>query len=421
MRLPRPPHASPLAPIARAAASSLASVLLASSLLGGDVGPQLGPAAAFASQPLTEEQKLVAEAWRVTDREFVDREFGGQDWFSVRQKMLKQRYDSRVDAYDQVRAMLAALDDKYTRFLTPSAYDAVFVTATGGVVGIGVELQTETEPSNRVTINNVVPGGPADRAGVRPGDEIVNADGEDCTRLSAEEASKYVRGAAGSKLRLVVRSSPDAEQRVVLIERAEVKLAAVTKSSATLGGVPVGFVTIRQFSTSTAADVKAALADVLAKRPAALVLDLRGNTGGYFTGGVDVARLLLPKGRPITFVTDNRRNVVTYETYDDGLDTETPLYLLVDSRTASASEILSSALQDNGRAKLIGCSGPRTFGKAVIQTVSPLSDGSGIVVTTARYQTPQRTDINKKGIAVDMEKDCPISTEAAKCLPSKLV
>ena len=211
MRLPRPPHAPPLAPIARAAASSLASVLLASSLLGGDVGPQLGPAAAFASQPLTEEQKLVAEAWRVTDREFVDREFGGQDWFSVRQKMLKQRYDSRVDAYDQVRAMLAALDDKYTRFLTPSAYDAVFATATGGVVGIGVELQTETEPSNRVTINNVVPGGPADRAGVRPGDEIVNADGEDCTRLSAEEASKYVRGAAGSKLRLVVRSSPDAE------------------------------------------------------------------------------------------------------------------------------------------------------------------------------------------------------------------
>ena len=155
------------------------------------------------------------------------------------------------------------------------------------------------------------------------------------------------------------------------------------------------------------------------------------------------------------------------------MDTETPLYLcaslwradaspraiplhaarrslpsrrrLVDSRTASASEILSSALQDNGRAKLIGCSGarprgrdgrrrtsdarhlpspaagPRTFGKAVIQTVSPLSDGSGIIVTTARYQTPKRIDINKKGIAVDMEQDCPISTEAAKCLPSKLV
>ncbi|EOD24861.1 carboxyl-terminal processing protease [Emiliania huxleyi CCMP1516] len=409
MRLPRPPHAPPLAPIARAAASSLASVLLASSLLGGDVGPQLGPAAAFASQPLTEEQKLVAEAWRVTDREFVDREFGGQDWFSVRQKMLKQRYDSRVDAYDQVRAMLAALDDKYTRFLTPSAYDAVFATATGGVVGIGVELQTETEPSNRVTINNVVPGGPADRAGVRPGDEIVNADGEDCTRLSAEEASKYVRGAAGSKIgawgpRPRPEPAPPSPQ---------VKLAAVTKSSATLGGVPVGFVTIRQFSTSTAADVKAALAD-------ALVLDLRGNTGGYFTGGVDAAA-----------AQGTADHVRDRQPSQRGMDTETPLYLLVDSRTASASEILSSALQDNGRAKLIGCSGarprgrdgrrPRTFGKAVIQTVSPLSDGSGIVVTTARYQTPQRTDINKKGIAVDMEKDCPISTEAAKCLPSKLV
>eukprot|EP00967_Tisochrysis_lutea_P158218 scaffold322783_cov31-Tisochrysis_lutea.AAC.2 len=123
--------------------------------------------------------------------------------------------------------------------------------------------------------------------------------------------------------------------------------------------------------------------------------------------------------------------------YEDGLDISTPLYLLVDSRTASASEILASSLQDNGRAKLIGCSGPRTFGKAVIQTlpflpaadplralrrtqVSPLSDGSGIVVTTARYQTPKRTDINKQGIEVDIQKDCPPSIEAAECLPTKL-
>lgn len=306
-----------LAPtLARAAAS----VVLASSLCFGNMGqPEfLQLPAAIASQPLTDEQKLAAEAWRVTDREFVDREFAGQDWFSVRQKMVKRKYDARDLAYDEIRTMLASLGDRYTRFLTPAAYDAVFATATGGVVGIGVELQSEPVqdgmPQTRVLVNNVIPGGPADKAGVKPGDEIVNADGEDTSLLSAEEASKYVRGAAGSKLRLTVRSAGEAEPRVLLIERAEVKLAGVTRSSTSVDGTPAGVVSIRQFSTSTADDVKAALTDVLAKKPAVLVLDLRGNTGGYFTGGVDVARLLLPKGSPITYVTDNRRNVVTYET-----------------------------------------------------------------------------------------------------------
>ena len=214
--------------------------------------------------------------------------------------------------------MLAALGDKYTRFLTPSAYDAIFATATGGVVGIGVELQTEEvvrdKPESRVIVNNVVPGGPADKAGVKPGDELVNADGEDLTNLSAEEASKFVRGAAGTKLRLELRSAGESEPHVLLIERAEVKLAAVTKASRSVGGTPVGIITIRQFSTTTTEDVKSALIEVLKQKPGALVLDLRGNTGGYFTGGVDVARQLLPKGSTITYVTDNRRNVVTYET-----------------------------------------------------------------------------------------------------------
>jgi carboxyl-terminal processing protease len=305
-----------LAPFARAAAS----VALASSICFGHMGQPgfLHPPAAIASQPLTDEQKLAAEAWRVTDREFVHREFAGQDWFSVRQKMVKRKYAARDVAYDEIRTMLASLGDRYTRFLTPAAYDAVFATATGGVVGIGVELQSEPvqegKPQTHVLINNVIPGGPADRAGLKPGDEIVNADGEDTTLLSAEEASKYIRGAAGSKLRLLVRSTGQAEPRVVLIERAEVKLAGVTKSSTSVGGTPAGIVTIRQFSTSTADDVRAALTDLLVKKPGLLVLDLRGNTGGYFTGGVDVARLLLAKGSPITYVTDNRRNVVTYET-----------------------------------------------------------------------------------------------------------
>ena len=191
------------------------------------------------------------------------------------------------------------------------------------------------------------------------------------------------------------------------------KLAAVTSQ---LQG-KTGFVRIKQFSTATTADVKSAREGLKAKGAQSLVIDLRQNTGGYFTGGVDVARLLLPKDAKITTVTDNRLNRVEYQTYEDGLDISTPLYLLVDGKTASASEILSSALQDNGRAKLVGV---KTFGKAVIQTVSRLEDGSGVVVTTARYETPKGTNINQAGIEVDVQKECAPSVPAPECVKGLL-
>jgi len=176
-------------------------------------------------------------------------------------------------------------------------------------------------------------------------------------------------------------------------------------------------VRIKAFSTATAADVRAALEKLSKQKLQLLVVDLRGNTGGYFNGGIDVARLLLPKDAAITYVTDRSRAEVTYTTYEDGLDTLTPLVVLVDSRTASAAEILSSALQDNGRATLVGA---RTYGKAVIQTVSKLADGSAVVVTTAKYETPKRTNINKLGIQVDIEKECPVKLGANECLPGVL-
>jgi len=271
----------------------------------------------------------------------------------------------------------------------------------------------------QVVVNGIVPGGPAATAGVQRGDVVLEAAGEDVSALSAEEASSRIRGPPGSKLRIMLKRTGADEPVVLLIERAAVKLAATTSSVETIEGKKVGLVQIKQFSTSTADDVRKALEGLLPQKPAALVLDLRGNTGGYFTGGIDVARLLLGKGETINWVTDCKQNEVKYETYEDGLDTTTPCYVLVDDRTASASEILASALQDNGRAKLVGKD--HTFGKAVIQTVSKLEDGSGIVVTTARYQTPKRTNINKRGIDVDIAKQCAADDPIKSCLPSPLV
>jgi len=270
-----------------------------------------------------------------------------------------------------------------------------------------------------VTINSVIEGSPAQKAGLLAGDIIEEVDGFSVRSLSAEEAAAKVRGPVGSKLRVVALRAGEAEPLTRVIERASVKLEGVTNLGVqSVDGAKVGVIRVKQFSTSTAADVSAAL-EALSKQSAQVfVLDLRGNTGGYFTGGIDVARLFLPKDALINFVTDKKRNVVTYQAFEDGAYLSEKLVVLVDGKTASASEILASALQDNKRATLVGS---QTFGKAVIQTVERLSDGSAVVVTIARYETPNHTDINKSGITPNVAKECPIATKAVECLPRPLV
>lgn len=384
-------------------------------------GGGAGIEAAFAYTEFSPEQLIVSEAWKKTDNNFVDRTFAGQDWFQIRQKAVKKSYADKSEAYEEIRRLLATLDDKYTRFLTPSMYDAIYSVATGDVAGIGVELAAPSESTSDkplVEISTLVEGAPADAAGLRQGDVLLDADDNPLLGLSPEEAAAKVRGPVGSKLRLTIRRAGEDAPIVKIIERKSVKLEAVTSSMSSVNGQKVGFVRIKQFSTATESDVKKALESL--KDAKAFVLDLRGNTGGYFPGGVDVARLFLKAETPITYVIDKRQQVTTYNTYDtDGPYVNTPLVILVDDKTASASEILSACLQDNGRAKLVG-SKPKTFGKAVIQTVEQLSDGSAVVVTIAKYETPKRTDINKLGISVDAVRDCPAGAEAVQCVSPEL-
>lgn len=375
----------------------------------------LGGSDAALAKELTPNQEIAAQAWLKTDRNFVDRTFGGQDWFAKRQAMVKKSYSGRDQVYDDIRAMLATLDDKYTRFLTPSMYDAVYSVATGDVAGIGVELAA-TGPKDAsgvaaVSLASVVENAPSDQAGLREGDIVIEADGTNLRGLSPEEAASKVRGPVGSKLRLVIERAGEPEPLVKLITRAEVKLAAVTSSLESAGGEKVAFVRVKQFSTTTAADVRRELDALVGKGATAFVLDVRGNTGGYFPGGVDLARLFLRAEAKITDVVDNRQQKTAYTAFEDGAFASGRVVVLVDEKTASASEIFSSAMQDNGRATLVGT--PRTFGKAVIQTVTQLDDGSAVVVTMARYQTPKGTNINQKGIATDVTKECPKAPTAA--------
>ena len=423
---PTPPHPSHQ-PLSRSGANAplpealvrAAQQLLVTVAIGGScvLG---GNDAALAASGFSPEQALVADAWKTADKNFVDRTFAGQDWFQVRQKMVKKSYGSTGEAYDDIRSMLASLNDKYTRFLTPSMYDAIYAVATGDVAGIGVELAEAprgADGSARVQISTTVEGAPADLSGLKAGDVLQDADGNSMLGLSPEEAAAKVRGPVGSRLRLVVERAGEAEPQVKIIERKSVKLAAVTSSMQSAGGQKVGYIRIKQFSTTTADDVKNALTEL--KGAKSYVLDLRGNTGGYFPGGVDVARLFLKAEQPITFTIDRRRQVTPYQTFEDGQYSDARLVVLVDDKTASASEVLSSCLQDNGRATLVG-TGKTTFGKAVIQTVEQLNDGSAVVVTIAQYETPKRSKINMVGINVDKVKECPPGNAAVACVEPEL-
>ena len=199
-----------------------AAQLLSVCLLVSD-GPAGGllPRAIAGQPPFTEEQKLAAEAWKVTDKEFVDRSFGGQDWFQRRQGLIKAtKATSREDTYDEIRAMLASLDDKYTRFLTPAMYGAVYAVASGDVAGVGVELAAEPRASGKgteVTVTNVFEGSPAEKAGLKVGDVFLAVDGGELPpAISAEETSAKVRGPAGSKVGLKLRRAGDVEETLII-------------------------------------------------------------------------------------------------------------------------------------------------------------------------------------------------------------
>lgn len=391
---PRPPPPSLLPQRLRLALAALTSALTI----------------ALPAHALTDSQKLVAEAWRLVDQSYVDRTFNHNDWFSVRMKAVKKAYASTEDAYAAIRNMLALLADPYTRFLTPQQYSSLSSSATGEVAGVGVEM-FPSRMDDVLKVAGAVEGSPAERAGVRGGDVIMTIDGEETALLTPDEAAARIRGTPGTSVSLtVVHDGGKGREEEVSMVRESLKLKSV---KVRMLGDGVLYVKIKQFNSSTAADMKEALRSM--GEISRVVMDLRNNPGGYFPGGVDVARIFMRDGTPIVYVVDKNGVSDEIDTVGDGLLVQEPMVVLVNRATASASEILAGALKDNGRAVLIG---EQTFGKGVVQTVSELSDGSGLAVTIARYETPAHKDINKVGISPDVKRECSLDAEVQSCVPS---
>ena len=318
-----------------------------------------------------DKNRLAAETWKTVDDLYYDRSFNHKDWFQLRQDLVKKSYSNDDEVYDAIKNMLSKLDDKYTRYLPPAQYTALVNSAMGELTGVGVELLGRDDGT--VTINNIEEDSPAKDSSLQKGDVIVNIDGTEAKGLSPEEVAANIRGKAGTKASL--RILRDGKEIDFTILRRPFKLKSVIWSLTSINGKPCGIITIKSFSDKTSEDVtKAMEAFHKSSNLQAIIIDMRNNGGGLLQGAIETAALFMNPGKIVVFEISKEGLVDAKQTLpssiksdDDKLpDTSTPLYVLVNSNTASAAEVLSAALKENGRGKLVG---EKTFGKGTARVI----------------------------------------------------
>jgi len=344
---------------------------------------------------ITEEQKVVVEAWRIVNRAYLDDTFNHQNWSAVRQQALKQPLDNPEAAYKTVEKMLASLNEPFTRFLRPEQYRSLQVNTSGELTGVGLQIALNPK-TGQLEVVAPIAGSPAEKAGIQSRDRILKINGIPTTQLTLDEAAAKMRGPAGSKVLLAIER--DGAQKEVQVARDRIAVNPVVAQLQTSpSGAAIGYVRLVQFNANATTQVAHAIANLEKQGAEAYILDLRNNPGGLLQSGIEIARLWLDEGTIVYTV--NRQGIQgNFEAFGSAL-TRDPLVVLVDRGTASASEILAGALQDNGRAKIVG---EKTFGKGLIQSLFELSDGSGMAVTVAKYETPNHRDIHKQGIVPDL-------------------
>lgn len=345
----------------------------------------------------TEEQKLLLQSWRIVNQAYVDETFNNQNWWFLRQKFLKRPLDDREEAYKAVEEMLGTLDDPYTRLLRPQEYKSLQVNTSGELSGVGLQINNNPR-TGQLEVVAPLAGSPAEKAGIAPKDRILEIDGVKTINLSLDEAAAKMRGKIGTTVSLTIESGSDLENnpRIVDLVRDRISLNPVVANLDDRSGENIGYLRLNQFSANAPREIAHSLVKLQQEGANAYILDLRNNPGGLLQAGITIARLWLDESTIVYTV--NRQGVSdSFESYGPPL-TEAPLVLLVNQKTASASEILAGALQDNHRAKLVG---EKTFGKGLIQSLFELPDGAGLAVTVAKYETPNHKDINKLGIVPD--------------------
>ncbi len=337
----------------------------------------------------------------LADRRIPDPQVPAQTKASGDLKQVQQVMDEIIHAYVEkpnrrklidgaIDGMIKSLDDPYTRRLKPSDYGEFQDQTTGHFGGVGIELGIKDK---QLTVVAPIKGTPADRAGVHAGDKIIKIDEKSTKGMALEQAVKLIRGKEGTKVTLTFERNggkPFAKELV----REQIKLPNV---SSKVLDKNLGYIRVHAFNTDTTGDVRKQLDELKEKGIKGVIVDMRNNPGGLLNEAVTISSLFIKSG-PIVKVKERSGKTETL-TANNGADDKVPLVVLVNKGSASASEIFAGAIQDTGRGVIVG---EKTFGKGSVQTVFPLEDGSGLVMTTAKYLTPKNRSLNKKGITPDV-------------------
>lgn len=314
-------------------------------------------------------------------------------WRALQEEYYGELPDDREMTYGAIRGVLQLLDDRHTVFLDPEQARLWSADIHGSFEGIGAVV--DEAPDGGVLIVETFEGQPAQKAGLRHGDVILAVDGQDVTRMSLAEAISLIRGPNGTSVRLLIKRSGEAEPFEVEVMRARIDIPVI-KSEMLEGDV--AYLRLLEFNAQSPGKVKVALQALLALHPRGLIFDLRGNPGGLLDAAVDIASFFVPQGDiVIERFKDGREH--RYPAKGKPLIGDVPLVVLVNGASASASEIVAGAIQDNDSGLVVG---EQTFGKGSVQTQRTLSDGSMLRITSARWFTPRGRAIHGQGLTPDV-------------------
>ena len=343
-------------------------------------------------------KEVIDHVWQIVYRDFLDSsgKFERSNWINLRKEFLAKKYSDNNEAYDAIRDMLSNLDDPYTRFLDPKEFNQMRIDTSGELTGVGIQIAKDKE-SDSIIIISPIEGTPAYEAGIKARDKILSIDDVSTKGLNIEDAVKLIRGRRGTKVKLEILRNGNSFYKSLLRERIELK-SVTSKINETKDGLLIGYVRLKQFNANASREMKDTLKDLEIKKVSGYVLDLRSNPGGLLESSIDISRQFIDKG--IIVSTLSKDGLRETKRGNGKALTKKPLIVLVNEGSASASEIVSGAIRDNNRGKLVG---KKTFGKGLVQSMRTLVDGSGLTVTVAKYLTPNGTDINKFGITPDIE------------------
>ncbi len=318
-----------------------------------------------------------------------------ETWRLLQTEYFDQPLDNIKLADGAIEGMLAALGDPNTRYLPPEQEQAARQSFQGNLEGIGAEISSQ---DGVIVIIAPYEGSPAAAAGLRPGDVLLEANGIALTGMDPSEAGSIVRGPAGTIVHLQIERNGEILE--FDITRDLIRISSVNAELLENG---IAYIRLSRFATGTDDELERALKDLMPQDPIGVILDLRSNPGGSLTSAVDVADQFLADGLILSERFGNGQ-IREFQSGSGEVAEEAPLVVLIDGGSASASEVVAGAVQDNGRGILIGAT---SFGKGTVQTWKRLGNGGGVRITTARWLTPEGTWIHKDGLLPDILVSLP--------------